>query len=175
MCRLLYVSLDVPRGMENEAKGEYVVFRGMRFKDLLQVQQLNAKNSTENFLLGTFLNSLSMSYTTSFVAEMDEKVIGYSEAVFSRSKMKGHIYSVCVDGPFRRSGIGRRLVSLSIEAMGIESQGKRCEVDLHVRASNAEAIRLYRSVGFEIREANIPYYEAGAAGHRMSLWLELST
>ncbi|AFN83133.1 N-terminal acyltransferase complex subunit Ard1 [Encephalitozoon romaleae SJ-2008] len=161
--------------MEKEKKAEHVVFRGMRFKDLLQVQQLNVKNSTENFLLGTFLNSLSMSYTTSFVAETDEKVIGYSEAVFFKSKMKGHIYSICVDAPFRRSGIGRRLVNLSIDAMRIESQGRRCEIDLHVRASNVGAISLYRSAGFEIREANIPYYEAGAAGHRMSLWLESST
>ncbi|AFM98414.1 N-acetyltransferase [Encephalitozoon hellem ATCC 50504] len=158
--------------MDCKEEAACVVFRGMRFGDLLQVQKINFRNSTENFLLCTFLNSLSMSYTTSFVAELDGQIIGYSEAVFSKDKMKGHIYSICVDGPFRRCGIGRRLINLSIDAIRIESQGGRCEVDLHVRASNAEAISLYRSIGFEIREASIPYYKAGAAGHRMSLWLE---
>ncbi|ADM11646.1 N-terminal acyltransferase complex subunit Ard1 [Encephalitozoon intestinalis ATCC 50506] len=162
--------------MDNERKTATVTFRGMRFKDLLQVQQLNMRNSTENFLLGTFLSTLSASYATSFVAELDGKIIGYSEAAVFRERKKGHIYSICVDGPFRGCGIGRRLIGLSIDAIRTEMKEKEiCEIDLYVRTSNTEAIGLYKSVGFVIREKDLSYYEGGAPAHRMSLYLGTGT
>ncbi|CAD25406.3 N-TERMINAL ACYLTRANSFERASE COMPLEX SUBUNIT ARD1 [Encephalitozoon cuniculi GB-M1] len=158
--------------MEHAERTVGVVFRGMRFKDLLEVQHLNIRNSTENFLLGTFLSTLSTSYGTSFVADLGGKIVGYSEAVAFADRGRGQIYSICVDGAFRRRGIGRRLINLSVESIRAELEGKEaCEIDLHVRASNAEAIGLYKSVGFVVCEANIPYYEFGGLAHRMSLTL----
>lgn len=148
-----------------------MIFRRMKFRDLLNVQRLNIRNSSENFLLSTFLNTLSTSYNTSFVAEEGD-VIGYVEAVADVEEGKGHIYSLCVDGPFRRCGIGGRLINLAIRSIKIELRGRRaCEIDLHVRTSNRGAIELYKSLGFVVVESNIPYYESGGLAHRMSIKL----
>lgn len=152
-----------------------ILLRKMEFRDLLCVQRINIKNSTENFLLSTFLNTLSTSYSTSFVSEANGIIIGYIEAVANPNEGKGHIYSLCVDGPFRRCGIGRRLIELAIKAIRVELRGMdyMFEIDLHVRVTNTGAIALYESMGFAVVEVGIPYYESGALAHRMSIELSL--
>lgn len=156
--------------MASVEQADAVVLRGMTFKDVPAVRRLNLANSTENFLMATFLRTLAASYTTSFVAEAGGRVVGYVEAVACARGSKGHIYSICVDGPFRRRGIGSRLLARAVESIRAEL-GRQGSVDLHVRVSNTGAIAMYRSAGFVVRQAGIPYYEGGELAHRMSLVL----
>jgi predicted GNAT family acetyltransferase len=57
------------------------------------------------------------------------------------------ISAVCTDSAFRGQGIGTRLVQAV--AMAIRERGER--PFLHASASNETAIRLYQSLGFELR------------------------
>jgi ribosomal protein S18 acetylase RimI-like enzyme len=140
-----------------------ITFRRMRFRDLVEVQRLNARAISENLLLGTFIDTISASYYTSFVAEAEGKIVGYIEA--RAGGREGTICSVCVDGRHRRQGIGRKLVALSLKA--IEATMGSGTIWLYVREENAAAIKLYESMGFSIVDRSIPYYEAGALAHRM--------
>jgi ribosomal protein S18 acetylase RimI-like enzyme len=144
-----------------------VVFRRMEFRDLMKVQRLNMRAMPESLLLSTFISTLSDSYYTSFISETESEVIGYVEATADRSERAGTIYSVCVDARYRRQGIGRRLIELSLRAIRMTVGDG--EVFLYVREDNAGAIRLYESLGFEIVERGISYYEHGALAHRMRL------
>ena len=166
-------------------EGVQIIFRGMQFDDLLDVQTLNIRNSTENFMLSTFLSTLHESRNTSFVAESCGCIIAYIEAVACEQEMEGHIYSLCVDQCFRGIGIGKKLISLYLQAIkqelctryGYHANNKentcieRIKVDLHVSVTNLNAINLYKSFGFLIEEQEIPYYENNGLAHRMCLWI----
>ena len=72
-----------------------------------------------------------------------EKVVGYvgSQTVMGESDMM----NLAVDPEQRRMGIGASLVNALVAAL--HKQGSTC-LTLEVRASNAQAISLYRSLGF---------------------------
>lgn len=163
-------------------KGVHVVFRGMGFDDMLDVQALNIRNSAENFLLSTFLSTLHESRNTSFVAESGGCIVGYIEAVACADEMAGHIYSLCVDQCFRGIGIGKKLISLYLQTVKEElfigsmpgtssACMQRIQIDLHVSVTNLNAIRLYESFGFLAQEQPIPYYENNGLAYRMCLWI----
>ncbi|MDR0881854.1 MAG: GNAT family N-acetyltransferase [Candidatus Adiutrix sp.] len=69
--------------------------------------------------------------------------------------IRAWIEDVVVDEAWRGRGIGRLLAGQALKLA--ETAGART-VDLTSRASRAAANRLYRSLGFEIRETNIYRY-----------------
>ncbi|MGO1974865.1 MAG: GNAT family N-acetyltransferase [Propionibacteriaceae bacterium] len=68
------------------------------------------------------------------------------------------LYRVVVDPSVRRSGIGRQLVSVAVDAA--ERAGAR-KVVLEVRYDNEPAIALYQSLGFEQLGVRKDYYGTG--------------
>lgn len=91
------------------------------------------------------------------VAERDNAIIGWSVALVrthQRSR-SGRVYSVAVLPQAAGSGVGRALITSlldSLERDGIE------RVYLEVRCTNATAIALYTSVGFEPIRTLTAYY-----------------
>jgi|YelNatPaOPRAMG01_1025707.scaffolds.fasta_scaffold07285_4 ribosomal-protein-alanine N-acetyltransferase len=86
------------------------------------------------------------------VAEVDERVVGYS-LVAIRSN-DAHLLSIAVLPAQRNRGIGRALLSESIvkaKAKGVKS------FKLEVDRGNLPAINLYRSLGFKV-VGEIPDY-----------------
>ena len=77
------------------------------------------------------------------VAEVGEQIIGYAGLWLVTDE--GHITNVAVHPDFRRKGIARALVSSLIKTSLREGADK---FTLEVRASNAEAISLYKSLDF---------------------------
>lgn len=88
------------------------------------------------------------------VAEVENQIIGYAGlwVIFD----EGHITRVAVYSGFRRRGIGRDMVKALMDkaySLGCKS------FTLEVRASNMEAMDLYKSMGFEVFGARPGYYE----------------
>jgi ribosomal protein S18 acetylase RimI-like enzyme len=138
-----------------------MLFRIATFNDIPSIQHLNIMNSQDSFLFSTFLHSLEISYASSFVVQHDNLIIAYIETTLDRFNQKAHLCSICVDPEFRRLGIGRKLIQLSLEAIKIicDSNSEKIELDLYVRSSNTPAINLYHSLNFEIIEILPSYYD----------------
>ena len=69
------------------------------------------------------------------------------------------ISAVCTDPDFRGQGLGTRLV----QAVGHVIRARGDQPMMHASAANANAIRLYRSIGFEIRR-EVTFFAARAPG-----------
>lgn len=67
------------------------------------------------------------------------------------SGIRGHVEDVVVDESLRGQGIARRLLVRMTE---IASERGLRTLDLTTRPSRTAALRLYESVGFEIRDTN---------------------
>ena len=87
------------------------------------------------------------------VLEMEGRIAGY--AGIWKILDEGHITNVAVHPDFRRRGFGRRIVQALIES--VEADGVVAET-LEVRRSNAPAIALYSSFGFETEGVRKGYY-----------------
>ena len=94
---------------------------------------------SENSIAYELTNPLSLW----LVAVQNGSVLGYagSQTVMGESDMM----NLAVDPEQRRMGIGASLVNALVAAL--HKQGSTC-LTLEVRASNAQAISLYRSLGF---------------------------
>ena len=79
-----------------------------------------------------------------FLVAVSDEVMGY----IGVQEICGEAYitNVAVFGKYRKSGIGRALLNAACDG----AKGRKCEfITLEVRESNAPAINLYESEGFE--------------------------
>jgi ribosomal-protein-alanine N-acetyltransferase len=90
-----------------------------------------------------------------FVAEIDNKVCGYS--VMAVAVGIGELQSVVVEQIARRGGVGRALCMRAVEFA--RDRGAK-SVELEVRESNAAALGLYRQFGFVEQGKRRKYYRA---------------
>jgi ribosomal protein S18 acetylase RimI-like enzyme len=99
-------------------------------------------------------------------AEVEGRVVGWCVALVRRhgGARSGRIYSVAVDHACAGRGVGRRLLTWSLDAL---AEAGIARVYLEVRTNNQRAIGLYRSLGFS-EIARLPeYYNDGGEGVRM--------
>lgn len=88
------------------------------------------------------------------VARRDKAVAGY--CVSSAAADEGEVLSIAVGCDFRRAGIGRSLLDEAVRKMACA--GAKI-IYLEVRESNAPAIALYTSAGFEPVGRRRKYYQ----------------
>lgn len=101
-----------------------------------------------------FLDALAGENAIFLVAEADRKIIGYCGMYCAADE--GEITNVAVGAAYRKSGIGTKLMeSLLTVAKGAGVK----TVILEVRASNEEAIRLYKKFGFDLQGVRKGFYE----------------
>ena len=114
------------------------------------------------------------------VAEINREVVGYimcrlefgfSDVRRFRMVRKGHVVSVAVMPAYRRQGIGRELVVMSLKAL--ELHGAE-ECFLEVRVANEEAVSLYKEMNFDTVRVVSHYYHDGADAYLMSTKLPMS-
>jgi ribosomal protein S18 acetylase RimI-like enzyme len=92
-------------------------------------------------------NKLAVERDLFFVADVDGEVAGTVMGGYDGHR--GWIYSVAVHPQYRHQGIGGALIR-HMEAALIE---RGClKVNLQVRASNAEVIAFYETLGFHVEE-----------------------
>ena len=151
------------------------IIRRAELSDLIPVMEINLKTLPEHYS-DYFYESLLVDLPEAFlVAEIGGKHVGYimckSEYGFSNFKKlgfvkKGHVVSIAVLNEFRRKGIGKGIVEEAINGVKV----KKCdELYLEVRYSNTDAVRLYESMGFIIRQKLKTYYRDGEDAYMMAI------
>lgn len=103
---------------------------------------------------GIFRDCLRVGYVCRVIT-VGKQVIGYG--VMSVGAGEAHILNLCMDGAYRSRGLGRRLLEYLLERGAAAGMA---EAFLEVRPSNAAAIRLYLSLGFEQVGTRRGYYQA---------------
>ena len=86
---------------------------------------------------------------------------------FKESSARIHLANFAVDLPFRRQGVGAKLLE-SLMIFVVENQYSN--IYLEVRRSNAEAIRFYEKNGFRLSGEEIGYYE-GTEDALIYIWV----
>jgi ribosomal-protein-alanine N-acetyltransferase len=146
--------------------GEYEI-RLCDKEDIPSIIEVNMRTLPEHYSDYFYYEILSEFPETFLVAELHGVPVGYimcrTEYGFSHLKRlglarKGHVVSVAVDEEHRSKGIGSSLVMAAEKEMAKKSA---TECYLEVRASNAEAIRLYQKLGFKVTGRLEGYYRDG--------------
>ena len=104
-------------------------------------------------------------HTFSLAAWENEEVLGFIIGMIhdSGEVRVGHIYTLDVASKHRRKGIGLRLLT-ELERIFVENSIEDCY--LEVRASNVEALQLYRKHGYRKVEMLKNYYSEDTHGIR---------
>ncbi|MCS6784157.1 MAG: ribosomal protein S18-alanine N-acetyltransferase [Candidatus Caldarchaeum sp.] len=161
--------------------GGEILFRTVKPADILEVMNINRICLPENYTYG-FFEELAKEYPRAFwVAETNNKVVGYImcrvERIFSKFdflkiRRAGHIVSIAVLPNYRRKRIGEELVRRAVHALANEYGCE--EAYLEVRVNNNPAIQLYKKLGFVTKEIQRRYYADGEDAYVMVLKLPVS-
>jgi len=131
-----------------------ILIRDMHFGDVADVAALEVRSYAFPWSEGIFRDCLRAGYCC-FVAESGGRCVAY--AIMSTGAGEAHVLNICVAEPFRRHGIGSRLLEHLLEfAKGLGV----VDVFLEVRPSNNVALRLYQSRGFSQIGVRRGYYQA---------------
>jgi ribosomal-protein-alanine N-acetyltransferase len=103
---------------------------------------------------GIFRDCLRVGYVCRVVT-LGRVVVGYG--VMSVGAGEAHILNLCISNAYRSRGLGRRLLEYLLERSAAAGMS---EAFLEVRPSNAAAIHLYLSLGFEQVGTRRGYYQA---------------
>lgn len=98
--------------------------------------------------------------TSLLVARDGDDVLGTLTLVLYRvpTGIRGWIHDVVVDESARGRGVG---AALTMEALRLAEAAAAISVELTTREDRAEANRLYRRLGFELRETNVYVWRPG--------------
>lgn len=122
--------------------------------DLKAVSQIEKRAYDYPWSHGIFRDCLLAGYYC-LVIEVGGAVTGYG--IMSVAACEAHILNLCVHPDSQRLGYGRRLLTaLLMKAQQLETS----KVFLEVRPSNAAALALYESAGFERIGIRPGYYQA---------------
>ena len=128
--------------------------RTMSDRDLRGVAAVEQASYEFPWSPGIFRDCLLAGYQC-LVLDIDGEINGY--AIMSVAASEAHILNLCVHPELQRQGLGRQLLhALCTRArtLGVE------RAFLEVRPSNAAAVNLYRSAGFEQIGVRPSYYQA---------------
>lgn len=104
----------------------------------------------------SFRYLLTKGHANTVLAEQDGRVCGYAMALYSGGTSMSRLYSLAVEPPLRRRGIGLRL----LQAIELQAEGHDCaSMRLEVRRDNGPAQSLFRKNGYKQFGAIADYYE----------------
>lgn len=109
-----------------------------------------------------------------YVAKFDAEVVGYSTyyvkplLTLYGIRKSAVLYSMAVDGRYRRQGIGRHLLTVSILEMQLNGMD---EIVLYVSKRNTPALSLYTKLGFVVTDELPDICRKGECCYRMRLEL----
>lgn len=129
-------------------------FRRMAEADLPAVMSIEKQSYEFPWTEGIFRDCMRAGYAC-YVTEARGEVIGYG--IISIAAGESHVLNLCVHPGFRYQGYGAAVLSFLMEQACV--LGASCLL-LEVRASNSNAIRLYRRLGFNEVGVRHAYYPA---------------
>ncbi len=101
---------------------------------------------------------------TTYVLEMDRRIVGSAIMVWRKNSRIGRLYSILISNEVQGRGLGKLLLT-KCEA---DAKKRGCtRVSLEVRADNKPAIALYLKYGYEIVDSLPGYYADGSNGLKM--------
>jgi len=128
--------------------------RPMREDDLDAVHAVEIRAYEFPWTVGIFRDCLRADYPA-WVMQHDGRIIGYF--LMSIAADEAHVLNICIDPNFQGQGLGRQLLRALVRV----ARGRKAErVFLEVRPSNAGAIALYHSEGFNEIGRRPRYYPA---------------
>jgi ribosomal-protein-alanine acetyltransferase len=131
------------------------IVRQMEVDDLKQVMIIENANFSMPWTEKGFLTFLLRHDTLFLVAEEESEILGYIGVITVLDE--GDITNVAVKQSRQREGLGNLLVSSLLrlaDELGIKT------MHLEVRASNEQALSLYKRNGFEAIGTRHNYYES---------------
>ncbi|HEU4485625.1 MAG TPA: ribosomal protein S18-alanine N-acetyltransferase [Povalibacter sp.] len=131
-----------------------VRFRPMTIPDVGSVAAVERASYQFPWSEGVFRDCVRVGYLCR-VIEYRNEISGYG--IMSFGAGEAHVLNICVQQQLRGSGVGRRLMEYLLDRARDEYMQ---DVFLEVRPSNAVAIRLYESMGFERIGQRKGYYQA---------------
>jgi ribosomal-protein-alanine N-acetyltransferase len=105
---------------------------------------------------------LSRAGAVALAAENGDALAGF--AIGHRRGARGHIVTIDIAPPGRRSGTGKLLLTELLRRLG---EGGARQIRLEVDARNAGAIRFYGQMGFRAARPLADYYGEGVDGLEM--------
>lgn len=139
--------------MALRAVSSTVTIRAARESDLDDVAAIERAVFADPWSRRSFADLVNASGVQFLVASDENAVIGY--AIVLMTGVESELANLAVARLAQHRGIGRRLLA---EAMAAARRRGCQEMFLEVRASNAAAIRLYSSSGFEAVGRRVRYY-----------------
>lgn len=127
--------------------------RTVQARDLFDVLTIAKESFTVSWSFNSFKNEFLNERSIFKVAEYDGKVVGY--AVVRKLIDEAELLSIAVKKELRKMGIAQALLNEIFEELK-KASIKSCF--LEVRESNAEAIQLYKKVGFKKINVRKNYY-----------------
>ncbi len=137
--------------------------------DLAEVMGINRKSFVLPYTSSVFREFYREHRYAFIVAEYDAVLAGYAMSRILRKlnlrgfgvKKIGHIMSVAVHPDYRKRGIGRELLSRTMEILW---ENEAAELRLEVRRSNRLAREMYGRYGFREERVLPGYYSDGEDG-----------
>ena len=143
-----YLSRDDDEMKEMTSSFPSIKIRNCLSSDLKRIEEIETLSFEDPYPLSLFQRLLG-EYPWGFrVATIGDLVVGYCILVRTSDESSLLIASIAVDPPYKRRGIGTRLIedAIAIGRSRIEDESRR--ITLQVRESNEGAISLYRKIGF---------------------------
>ena len=129
-------------------------YRPMEIDDLDFVMAIEDQAYPYPWSKAIFRDCIKANYN-SWVMELDNDIVGY--AVFLIAVAECHVLNICINPNLQGKGLGRKLLNEVLE--NAKAAEAKCAF-LEVRPSNAHAISLYESEGFNEVGTRKKYYPA---------------
>ena len=150
----LYFRLSQAERVKNSENGASIIIRPMTEADIEEISIIESRSFSMPWKAADFLEMINADFAYYYVAEINGKPVG---AVGMRNIVgDGQITNILVDLPYRRLGIGQKL----LEYMFKDLDGEVEKYSLEVRESNIAAINLYEKLGFTKVGIRPDFYEA---------------
>jgi ribosomal-protein-alanine N-acetyltransferase len=139
--------------MATRTREAAVTIRAATDRDLDDVAAIERAVFNDPWSRRSFADLVAERHVVFLVAVDDNAVVGY--AIVLVSSVESELANLAVARLMQRHGLGARLLA---EAMGRARERGAREMFLEVRASNAAAMQLYASAGFQAVGRRVRYY-----------------
>jgi [ribosomal protein S18]-alanine N-acetyltransferase len=141
--------------MKNNENNESFELRPMLASDIDEVHALEKEIFFTPWSRHSFEVEVQLPFSHSYVVQAKEGIAAYIVAWLVEDEL--HITNVAVNSAFRRKGLASKMLN---HVLDIAIKSKCKQVNLEVRKSNEEAIRIYQKLGFQIIGVRKNYYTA---------------
>ena len=122
--------------------------------DLSRLVELEKEAQPAPWPASVFARELELDWSKVWVVESNRRVIAF--LVYWHVGLEFHLMNVVVAPAMRRRGLAKGLV---VEMQRVAALSNVETITLEVRVSNEAAIRLYRSLGFDVLGVRRGYYQ----------------